>query len=122
MLARANRLTKGRGFAATIRRGQRAGRPTMVVHLSLSEGDVAAEDSGAEPQIGLVVGKSVGNAVARNRVKRRLRHLVRERLEAIPPGGVLVVRALPPASTASYAGLGRDLDGALDRLLGADRS
>jgi len=31
----------------------------------------------AEPEAGFVAGKKVGNAVARNRAKRRLRHAVR---------------------------------------------
>ena len=63
--------------------------------------------------MGLVVARSVGNAVTRNRVRRRLRHLARERLTSLPAGSVLVVRALPAAAAASYDGLGRDLDSAL---------
>ena len=122
MLARANRLTSGRGFAATIRHGQRAGRPTMVVHLAPADRPDQGGDHAPEPRVGLVVGKAVGDAVSRNRVKRRLRHLVRERLHTLPEGAVLVIRALPSAETASYAALGRDLDGALHRLLGAGRA
>ena len=63
-----------------------------------------------------MVGKAVGNAVVRNRVKRRLRHLVRERLGGLPDSVVLVVRALPASATASYAALGADLDTAWDRV------
>jgi ribonuclease P protein component len=70
--------------------------------------------------VGFVVSKAVGPAVARNKVKRRLRHLARERLSSLPGSAVLVVRALPPAATATYAELGTDLDQALRRLL--DRS
>jgi ribonuclease P protein component len=69
------------------------------------------------PRVGFVVGKAVGNAVVRNQVKRRLRHLARERLASLPGAAVLVVRALPAAATASYAELGRDLDRALGKLL-----
>jgi ribonuclease P protein component len=72
-----------------------------------------------------VVSKAVGNAVTRNRVKRRLRHLARERVTSLPGSGVLVVRALPSAATASYADLGGDLDAAwrrLERPARADRS
>ena len=54
--------------------------------------------------------------MVRNRVKRRLRHLVADRLDRLPDGAVLVVRALPPASGASGADLARDLDAALARL------
>ena len=44
---------------------------------------------------GFVVSKAVGNAVVRNRVQRRLRHLAREHLASLPGSAVLVVRALP---------------------------
>jgi ribonuclease P protein component len=62
----------------------------------------------------------VGPAVTRNKVKRRLRHLARERLSSLPGSAVLVVRALPPAAGATYAELAGDLDKALGRVL--DRS
>jgi ribonuclease P protein component len=67
--------------------------------------------------VGFVVSKAVGNAVARNLVKRRLRHLAREHLTALPGSAVLVVRALPPAGSASYAELGDDLARSLQRVL-----
>jgi ribonuclease P protein component len=53
--------------------------------------------------------------VTRNRVKRRLRHLVRERIVALPEGAMLVVRALPAAADRTYPELGADLDAALAR-------
>src|SRR5687768_16052627 len=99
MLARPKRLTSGKGFAETIRRGRRAGTPTVVLHLVSGDGADGAD--GASPQVGLVVGKAVGNAVTRNQVKRRLRHVARERLGSLPGGAVLVVRALPPAADRS---------------------
>jgi ribonuclease P protein component len=55
----------------------------------------------------------VGNAVVRNKVRRRLRHLVRPALAELPDGAVLVVRALPAAAEANSAILGGDLSAAL---------
>jgi ribonuclease P protein component len=118
MLARSHRLTSGRTFAATIRRGRRAGRSTLVLHLAAP----TAVDAQEQPRIGLVVGKAVGNAVTRNQVKRRLRHISRERLPSLPGGSVLVVRALPQAAGASSSALGRDFDQALSRLVGRERA
>lgn len=65
---------------------------------------------------GFVVSKAVGNSVVRHRVTRRLRHIVAQRMGTMPEGGALVVRALPPAATASSAELAADLDSALHRL------
>jgi ribonuclease P protein component len=79
---------------------------------------VAPAEAGGHPRAGFIVGKSVGNAVVRNRVRRRLRHLVAARLRALPPGASIVVRALPPAATASPTVLTRDLDTALRRCTG----
>jgi ribonuclease P protein component len=66
---------------------------------------------------GFVVSRAVGPAVVRNRVRRRLRHLVRDRLGDLPPSGRLVVRALPPAAEATSAELRADLDDAVDRAI-----
>jgi ribonuclease P protein component len=81
-----------------------------VLHL---DQQIAAEP----PQVGLVVSKAVGPAVRRNLVKRRLRHLSRERVRSLAGSAVLVVRALPASAGASYATLGDDFDHALKRLL-----
>jgi ribonuclease P protein component len=111
VLTRRHRLTSSREFARTIRRGRRAGTRTVVVHLD--------EDAGMDgPHVGLVVSKAVGPAVTRNLVKRRLRHLTRERVPSLPGSAVLVVRALPASADASYDALGVDLDHALERARG----
>jgi len=110
VLTRANRLTSSRLFSRTVRQGRRAGTRTLVLHLDV--------DAGVErPQVGFVVSKAVGPAVTRNQVKRRLRHLSRERVTSLPGSAVLVVRALPSSAGASYATLGNDFDHALSRLL-----
>lgn len=108
MLATAQRLRRSADFAAAIRGGRRAGRGTVVVHLLLEE---PAQAPAA--RAGFVVSKAVGNAVIRNQVRRRLRHLVRPLLGELPTGATLVVRALPTAAEASYATLGSDLSAAL---------
>ena len=108
MLAAAQRLRRSADFAAVVRGGRRAGSGTVVVHLLLDE---PAHASTA--RAGFVVSKAVGGAVVRNKVRRRLRHLVRPRLSELPPGASVVVRALPAAAGASFAALAADLDSAL---------
>ncbi|MFB6981915.1 ribonuclease P protein component [Streptomyces scopuliridis] len=119
MLPTENRLRRREDFAAAVRRGRRAGRPLLVVHLRSGATDPHAPGESASPtRAGFVVSKAVGGAVVRNQVKRRLRHLIRERLSELPPGSLVVVRALPGAGDAEYAHLARDLDAAFQRLLG----
>ncbi|HYH33618.1 MAG TPA: ribonuclease P protein component [Nocardioides sp.] len=113
MLSAAHRLTDSRTFRAVIRDGRRAGSRTLVVHLAeASDREVGA----APPRVGLVVSKAVGNSVVRHRVQRRVRHLMRERVEQLPPSAVLVVRALPPSAVASSGKLAADLDRCLRRV------
>ena len=79
-----------------------------MVHLWVAGGD-------RPPRVGLVVSRSVGSAVVRNRVKRRLRHLVREHLDRLPRSSVLVIRALPAAADATFTELAGDLARCLER-------
>ena len=51
--------------------------------------------------------------MVRNLVRRRLRHLMRVRVEALAAGVDVVVRALPGAALRTYAELETDLDAAL---------
>ncbi|MGN6245012.1 MAG: ribonuclease P protein component [Motilibacteraceae bacterium] len=137
MLPARARLRRSSDFAAAVRRGPttvRVGRPTLVLHArtpagmgaippdetaapSPTGGSSAPGPSDAAPaRAGLVVSRAVGPAVVRNRVKRRLRHLLRSRMASLPDGLVLVVRANPAAADASSAQLAEDLDAALRRL------
>jgi ribonuclease P protein component len=97
-----------------MRSGRRAGGATLSGHLLLTAGAVPED---AEPKVGLVVSRAVGSAVVRNRVKRRLRELMRGRLPSLPEGCLLVLRTHPAAAGASQADLVADLDLVLGRLL-----
>ena len=111
MLPQAHRLTDGAAFRCAVRSGRRAGSRTLVLHVVQRDGPESAG-----PRIGFVVSRAVGNAVVRNRVKRRLRHLAQEHLASLPGSAVLVVRALPPAAGGTSAELARDFSRCLARL------
>jgi ribonuclease P protein component len=114
VLPRASRLHRSADFTEVVRRGRRASRTTLTVHLLTGEAGAV--------RAGLVVSKAVGGSVVRSTVSRRLRHLLRDRLDALPGGSRLVVRAAPTAATASSAVLGEDLDAALARARHPGRS
>lgn len=112
MLPAGARLRSSEDFRR-VTRGIRVGRPTLVIHAlpPAHSGDLES------PRVGFVVSKALGGAVVRNRVKRRLRHLVAERMHAdpLPDGALVVVRALPPAAAATTQ-LGQDLTSAWAHL------
>lgn len=125
MLPSGQRIRRREEFTAVVRRGRRAGRRCLVAHLlngaagSASErpaANIAAETPADPPRAGFIVARTVGGAVVRNRVRRRLRHLVRQRLHTVPEGSLLVVRANPAAAHATYDELAAELDGALTKL------
>jgi len=73
--------------------------------------------AGLPPRVGFVVSRAVGGAVVRNRTKRRLRALMAARLERLPLGSDVVVRANPVAAQANSAELGLELDRLLARVI-----
>ena len=111
MLPAESRMRRRRDFSAAVRQGSRSGRTLLTGYLLIP----AEEDS--PPRAGFVVSRSVGTAVVRNRVRRRLRVLVREYLSSLPGGSLLVVRAHPQAATAHQADLAADLDLVMSTLM-----
>ncbi|GAA4714160.1 ribonuclease P protein component [Pedococcus ginsenosidimutans] len=113
MLPAGHRLRASSDFAAVLRgpRGARAGSTLIVVHAGQTDAR-----AGLPPRVGFVVSKSVGNAVVRNRTKRRLRALAAARIGQVPAGVDVVVRANPAAAHATSAQLGSELDRLLPRV------
>jgi ribonuclease P protein component len=82
-----------------------------VVHANTTDAR-----AGHPPRVGFVVSKAVGGAVVRNRTKRRLRALMAARIDRIPAGVDVVVRANPVAAQASSAELAADLDSVVGKV------
>jgi ribonuclease P protein component len=106
-----NRMRRSREFDATVKYGMRTAQPDLVVHVRRGS-DLEA---GQGPHVGLIVAKSVGSAVERHRVSRRLRHAVRGMLIDLHEGDQVVIRALPTSRQASSARLQQELRKGLRR-------
>jgi len=113
------RLRQRAEFTATVRRGRRGNSGLLAVHLDPSPPGSVRELDPA--RVGFVVSRAVGPAVVRNRVLRRLRHLMAGRLDLLPAGSRVVVRAFPAATNTSSAGIADALDLALGQALGKPR-
>lgn len=104
-------MLRSEDFTVAVRSGARAGNRRLVIHYC------AGESGDTNPAlVGVVVPKKqVLRANRRNRIKRQVRHLMRERVDQLAPGSRLVIRGLAGADGASSAQLGVDLDRLLAR-------
>ncbi|WP_374946017.1 ribonuclease P protein component [Agreia sp.] len=110
MLAHANRITTADDYRGVVRRGTRLVSPNAVTYLRSPR----TEQAGAsEPRFGFIVAKSVGVAVVRNRVRRRLKAASYTMLDQVKPGIDVVVRALPGAASQPYGVLCQELAASL---------
>ena len=71
----------------------------------------------APPRVGVIVPLHGHTAVERNRVKRRLREIVRTQGIPPSPAGAMVVFALPPAYRSSFKELRIELTELCQRVL-----
>lgn len=105
---------KKRAEFLRVKGGPRWATPTLVVEMRLrpeTKGDTV------DPRVGFTVSKKVGNAVVRNRVRRRLRVAVGALGPAqMRPGCDYVVIARARAADCAYQDLKAELEQALQRV------
>jgi ribonuclease P protein component len=100
-------LRGARDFARVQASGRR-GRSDGVTIIA-----ARAEDVGAAPKLGLAVGRASGNAVTRNRIRRRLRAAW---TESDPGSGIeAMVRAAPAVASMDFQDLVQHMKIALSR-------
>ncbi len=73
--------------------------------------------NGGSPRFGFIVAKTVGNAVVRNRVRRRLKAAAYSMAPGLPDGTETVFRALPPSATANFTELSAEVERSVSRLV-----
>jgi ribonuclease P protein component len=91
------------GFLAARSKGEKALARGLVIQAVFRESE--------EWRVGLTATKKIGNAVTRNRARRRMRALARERLSGLAkPGMDYVLIARHDTATANWQEMGHGLE------------
>lgn len=109
MLAKANRIVAATDYRRLVRSGRKARGALTLAYGRRSDPD-------SPMRMGVIVARNVGNAVVRNRVRRRIK-AVGWSLAQDVRGVDVVLRALPSAASADFAAI----DGEVRRLVGTLR-
>ena len=112
-LLRSARIRRRREFQRVQSKGKRVHTRHFVMLVGPSP-----EPAG---RVGITVTKKVGNAVARNRVKRRVREVFRRFRALFPPGIDVVFIAKQGAPNVSFAGVVEEVERARHALRKAAR-
>lgn len=98
-------LKRNKEFRRVYNKGRSTGSRTLVlIHMQAGVPEI---------RIGFAVGKKIGSAVTRNRVKRRLREAITPLLPEIVPGCRLIFIARSAVTEASF----KEIESTVRRLL-----
>ena len=95
------RLTRSSDFQRVRRFGKSYAHPLIVLFVSASEAPGPALSEVEVVRVGVAAGRTVGNAVQRNRAKRLLRAAMQNLYQKIVPGFDLVLIARQPLPSAT---------------------
>ena len=110
---RSDRVRRSVDYRRISRTGTRHGSREFVILLAPLR-RFGEEPPASSRRLGLTVSRKVGNAVARTRVKRRVREWFRAERATLPEDVDMVVIARPGAAALDTAGLRASLRRALD--------
>jgi len=103
MLPRHQRLRRNGEFHRVYRRGRACSLPALTIHVLAG---------GAGKRMGVCVSRKLGGAVARNRLRRQLREILRGAARRWRDGFDAVLVARPAAGAATF----QELAAAVDQL------
>ncbi|ASN07258.1 ribonuclease P protein component [Virgibacillus necropolis] len=94
-MKKAFRIKDNEEFQLLFKKGKSFANRQLVVYYMEKEGQ-------AHFRIGISVGKKIGNAVTRNRIKRHLRHAFQDLKEEIAKPSDIIIIARQPTKDMSY--------------------
>ena len=102
--ARDARLRKHADYQRVYRATRKQFSASMTWFLAPREASPAAQDEvlNSVPRVGLTAGKVLGKAHERNRIKRRLRELIRQHLHELPAGVDLILHPRRSVMTMDF--------------------
>jgi len=100
MLQKEWRISSGREYSYIYKNGLRISGQYMIVFIT--------RNALSHNRFGIVTSKKVGNAVTRNRTKRRIREIIRKNLESLPSGHDMVIVARYNTKEAKSALIEKD--------------
>ncbi len=104
------RLRKHADFQRVYKAGRKQFVRQMAYFFALRDADTAARSETEGPRVGLTVPKALGNAVARNRIKRRLREAVRSAIPLLSAPVDVVLHPRRSVLDADFAVIQREVE------------
>lgn len=104
-LGRAEILRRKRDMDRVMRRGTRIAGPALYLRFAPREAEPDDNRTAPARRIAFLLARRTGNAVARNRLKRRLREAYRRNKEWFPVGFDYLLHVTPAAARLDYPGL-----------------
>ena len=96
-----NTLKNTREFQRVVERGERKTLRTITVYMLPTRSE--------ETRIGISISKRIGNSVKRNKLKRRMREVIKENAPRLPAGMDIVIVARRGPSEASFQEIREDI-------------
>jgi len=97
MLPKLNRLTREKDFEKTFKQGKKYSLSSIKIYLIVNKNGLK------QSRFGFIVSKKISNkAVLRNKIKRRLRMVIRDSLAEIRNGFDIIIISLPGIEDNSF--------------------